>query len=246
MLSELLKLPPRPLISLVGAGGKTTTMYTLASELARQDKHVIITTTTNIYIPKAGETDTLIVSLETPTLIKMTNAAWKQHHRVTIASKVIGAGKMAGLQPDQPHELFAKSGADLIIVEADGARHSMIKAPAEHEPVIPPQTNVVLLMMSAEAIDKPLSTEVAHRPERIASVLGISQGDILTPERIARLIISEQGGMKNIPQQARVYVLITHVVEKQPVVQRLVSLLQYASRLSEVFCSAEPGSWFTP
>src|SRR5207248_2686934 len=137
------------------------------------------------------------------------NAAWKQHQRVTVAAKVIGAGKIAGLQPHQPYELLTKGGAHVVIVEADGARHTMIKAPAEHEPAVPPQTNVALLLISAAAINQPLSAEVAHRPERVAAVLGISQGDILTPARIARLVVSEHGGMKNIPEAARVYVMIT-------------------------------------
>ena len=71
LLSELIALPALPLISLVGAGGKTTTMYTLASELAQKHKRVITTTTTSIYFPRQGETDTLIVAAETPVLIKM-------------------------------------------------------------------------------------------------------------------------------------------------------------------------------
>ncbi len=50
-LSSLIRLPAKPLISIVGAGGKTTTMYTLAAELAAQGKRVVTTTTTNIYIP---------------------------------------------------------------------------------------------------------------------------------------------------------------------------------------------------
>jgi probable selenium-dependent hydroxylase accessory protein YqeC len=245
LLSQLIDLPPHPLISIVGAGGKTTTMYTLASELASQGKRVITTTTTNIYLPKQGETDTLIVSPESPTLLKMINAAWQQHRRITIASRAIGAGKVAGLQSDQPYELLTKSGADVVIVEADGARHSMIKAPAEYEPVVPLQTNIVLLMMSAEAINQPLSAEVAHRPERIAAVLGINQGDILTPARIARLMTNEQGAMKNVPEMARVYVLITHVsIEKQDVVQELVMLVQDSQRLSGICSSAQPGEWF--
>src|SRR5205085_12331129 len=125
-LSELLDLPPRPLISIVGAGGKTTTMYTLANELAQRGNRVITTTTTNIYFPKQDETDTLIVAAETPALLKMISAAWKHHHRVTVAGRAIGSGKVAGLQPDQPYELLMKSGADVVIVEADGARHKMI------------------------------------------------------------------------------------------------------------------------
>ncbi|HLQ28839.1 MAG TPA: selenium cofactor biosynthesis protein YqeC, partial [Ktedonobacteraceae bacterium] len=245
LLSQLINLPPLPLISIVGAGGKTTTMYTLASELAAQGKRVITTTTTNIYLPKQGETDTLIVSPQTSTLLKMVNAAWQQHRRVTVAGGVIGAGKLAGLHPDQPYQLLAKSGADALIVEADGARHSMIKAPAEHEPVVPPQTNVALLMMSAEAINQPLSAVIAHRPERVAAVLGIRQGDLLTPARIAALMTSEQGAMKNIPEQAVIYLLITHVsLGKRDVVQQVVSLVKRSPRLSGICCSVELGEWF--
>ncbi len=246
VLSDLLDLPPRPLISIVGAGGKTTTMYTLASELAQHGNRVITTTTTNIYFPKQGETDTLIVATETSLLLKMVNAAWKQHHRVTVAGRAIGAGKIAGLQPDQPYELLMKSGADVVIVEADGARHKMIKAPAEHEPVVPPQTNVALLMMSAEAINQPLSGEIAHRPERVAAVLGINQGDILTPSLVARLMMSEEGGVKNIPEMAKVYVLITHVMEeRRDEVRQVAELVRGSGKESEVFCSAQSGEWFS-
>ncbi|HEX6551821.1 MAG TPA: selenium cofactor biosynthesis protein YqeC [Ktedonobacteraceae bacterium] len=245
MLSDIIDIPPGSLVSLVGAGGKTTTMYTLASELAGKGMHVVTTTTTNIYFPGQGETDTLIVSPETPTLLKMVNSAWKQHHRVTVAGRVIGAGKIGGVQVNQPFELLAKGGADIVIVEADGARHRMIKAPVEHEPVIPYRTNLAFLLMSAEAINQPLSTEVAHRPERIASVLGIRQGDILTPARVARLMTSEQGAMKNIPEQTMIYLLITHVaIKQQDAVHELISLVHHYHRLARVVCSAEPGNWF--
>ncbi len=245
LLSSLIDLPARPLISIVGAGGKTTTMYTLATELAEQGKRVITTTTTNIFFPRQGETDTLIIAAGTPQLFKMINTAWKKQYRITVAAAAISADKLAGLQPDQPYELLKKSGADAVIVEADGARHHMIKAPAEHEPVVPPQTNMALLMMSAEAINQPLSSEIAHRPEQIAKVAGIYQGDILTPAVIARLMMSEQGGMKNIPRTATAYLLITHVSEeRQDAVRELAHLVQQSHRLSGVLSSKKPGEWF--
>src|SRR5256885_5622110 len=246
MLSELLDLPPRSLISLVGAGGKTTTIYTLASELAQRGSHIITTTTTNIYFPKQGETDMLIVAAEPPALIILISAAWEQHQRVTVAGKAIDTDKIGGLQLDQPYELLMKSGADVVIVEADGARHGMIKAPAEHEPAVPPQTNVALLMMSAEAINQPLSGGIAHRPERVAAVLGINQGEVLTPALVARLMTSEEGGMKNIPEMAKVYVLITHVTEeKWDEVREVVELVRGSGKVSGVFYSAHPGEWFS-
>ena len=69
LLCDLIDLPTYPLITIVGAGGKTTTMYTLASELAQRGKRVITTTTTQIFYPEPGETDALIVATDTPILL---------------------------------------------------------------------------------------------------------------------------------------------------------------------------------
>src|SRR5437764_8348081 len=196
LLCDLIELPTSSLIAIIGAGGKTTTMYTLADELAQRGKRVITTTTTQIFYPEPYETDTLIIASETHALLKTIDEAWQQYHRVTVARAVLRTEKLAGLQPEQPYELLVKSGADAVIVEADGARHRMIKAPAQHEPVMPLQMNVALLMMSAEAFNQPLSERIAHRPEQVAKVTGIKVGDVLSPAVIARLILSELGAMK--------------------------------------------------
>ena len=245
LLCDLIDLPTSPLIAIVGAGGKTTTMFTLASELAQRGKRVITTTTTQIFYPEPSETDALIVATETPELLKSIDEAWQQYHRITVAGTVLRTDKLAGLQPEQPYELLMKSGADIVIVEADGARHRVIKAPAEYEPVIPLQTNVALLMMSAEAINQPLSAEIAHRPEQVATVTGINVGDVLSPAVIARLITSEQGALKHIPKTASVYLLITHAsVFHKETIRELASLVLSSSRLTGVLSSEQPGVWF--
>jgi len=245
LLSDLIDLPTGSLIAIVGAGGKTATMYTLASELAQRGKRVITTTTTQIFYPEPGETDTLIVASETDALLKKIDAALQQYHRVTVAGNVLRTEKLAGLQPEQPYELLVKSCADVVIVEADGARHRMIKAPAEHEPVIPLKTNVALLLMSAEAINQSLSDRIAHRPELVAKVTGIHMGDVLSPAVIARLITSEQGALKHIPKTAAVYLLITHAsMAQKAAIHELLSLLRCSSRVVDVLSSEKPGEWF--
>lgn len=245
MLIDLLSLPERPLVSIVGAGGKTTTMYTLAREMAERGQRVITTTTTNIYFPEKGQTDAFVVAEQPSTLLHTVQSISARYRRVTAVSRVAEAGKLAGLQPDQPYDLLTKTDAAAVIVEADGARGRLIKAPADHEPVIPSQSNIVLIMMSAAAINSPLSETIAHRLERIAALLGIAQGDILTPERITQLVASEQGGMKGIPDQARVYLLITGATDdRMEAVQQLPTLLRAAPRLTGVLFSAEIGSWF--
>jgi probable selenium-dependent hydroxylase accessory protein YqeC len=130
-------------------------------------------------------------------------------------------------------------------VEADGAKHRMIKAPAEHEPVIPLQTNVALLLMSAEAMNQPLNDRIAHRPELVAKVTGIRMGDVLSPAVIARLIISEQGTLKHIPKTAAAHLLITHAsMAQKAAIRELVYCVRSSPRLANVFCSDKPGEWF--
>ena len=246
LLCDLIDLPTSPLVAITGAGGKTTTMYTLASELALRGKRVITTTTTQIFYPEPDETDTLIVASETYALLKTIDEAWQQYHRLTVAGTVLRTNKLAGLQPEQPYELLVKGGADVVIVEADGARHHMIKAPAEHEPVIPLQTNVALLLMSAEAINQPLSDRIAHRPERVATVTGINVGDVLTPAVIVRLITSEQGALKHIPETAKAYLLITHAsMAQKAAIRELVYLMRCSPRIVGVLISDKPGEWVT-
>lgn len=244
MLIDLLDLPPHPLISIVGAGGKTTTMYTLAREMAERGQRVITTTTTNIFYPEKDQTDAFVMAAQPSTLLHIVQTIPARYRRITAVSHVTEAGKLAGLQPDQPYDLLTKTDAAAVIIEADGARGRLIKAPAAHEPVISLQSNVVLIMMSAATINQPLSEAIAHRPERIAALLGITQGDMLTPERVERLVTSEQGGMKNIPAQAQVYLLITGATDdRQAVVQQLSASLRSAPRLAGVLCSVEIGVW---
>ena len=54
-LPEALRLEGGGVVSLVGAGGKTSLMYRLARELAGAGQSVLTTTTTHIYPPSADQ-----------------------------------------------------------------------------------------------------------------------------------------------------------------------------------------------
>jgi len=91
-----------------------------------------------------------------------------------------------------------------------------------------------------------LSEEIAHRPERVVAVLGINQSDILTPALGSRLMMSEEGGIKDIPEMARVYVLITHVTEeRRDGVREVACLVRGSGKTPDVFCLEQRGEWFS-
>ena len=112
MLSNLIYLPAQPLISLVGAGGKTTTMYTLARELARAGQRVVTTTTTQIFRPTSDETEQLIIEEKPSLLLDMVKASLQQHRHVTIAGSINERSKLMSVPPDVPALLLRQVSDD--------------------------------------------------------------------------------------------------------------------------------------
>jgi probable selenium-dependent hydroxylase accessory protein YqeC len=68
-----------------------------------------------------------------------------------------------------------------------------IKAPKPGEPVLPPGTSIVLVVVSARALGQPLGNRTAQRPDRIAAITGAEIGAPFTPLHMARLLTHEEG-----------------------------------------------------
>jgi molybdenum cofactor cytidylyltransferase len=95
------------------------------------------------------------------------------------------------------------------LIEADGSRRHLLKAPVDHEPAIPGCANVVVIVASLDAIDQPLNETIVHRWEIFANLSGARREEPITVELIARVLLHEKGGLKNIPVTARACVLLT-------------------------------------
>jgi probable selenium-dependent hydroxylase accessory protein YqeC len=119
-------------------------------------------------------------------------------------------GKVTGPTPDDTDRLFLETTADHVVVEADGARSMSVKAPADHEPVIPGRSTLVIVVASIDAVGRPIR-EVAHRPERVAALAAIAEDEILTTSDLASVLLHPDGGLKDIPESARVAVVVTRV-----------------------------------
>jgi probable selenium-dependent hydroxylase accessory protein YqeC len=202
-LSSALGLGPKEVVALVGAGGKTDLMLALAQELAGRGQKVVATTTTKVWKRQAERAPCMI--------LMRSHARWRESFRtglqgeghVFLGHEVLDSGKVQGIDRDLAAELSKDPLVDHVIVEADGANGRPLKAPADHEPVIPACTTTVVAVMGVEALGAALKADMVFRPERFQQLTGLKQGDRLTPKAIAPIFRSSSGLYKNSPQSAR-------------------------------------------
>jgi probable selenium-dependent hydroxylase accessory protein YqeC len=210
-LTETLGIKAGDVISLVGAGGKTTLMFRLAKELSLSGKKVVTTTTTKILEPASGETGFLFVDSDGERIKDFLRGHLGQYHHITIASERLEPGKLKGISPNLVDELTHSQGFDAVVIEADGAAGRPVKAPREHEPVIPTSTTLVVAVLGVDGLDTKLDEENVFQPERVSRITGIPMGERLTDEAMARLVIHPQGIFKGAPSSARCVAFLNKV-----------------------------------
>lgn len=173
-------------IALVGSGGKTTLLYMLARELAAAKYRVVVTTSTHIYLPQIHQVPQTLLfdDASSADIITTVSEAIQQHGLIAIGTRSAG-GKMTSLSLDLLDRLTDL--ADFILIEADGSKQLPIKAWADHEPVLPTCTSMVLILAGLSCLEKPLSA-TCHRPQLAAEWLGCSLEHPLMPDDLVTLI----------------------------------------------------------
>ena len=200
-LFDAFNLSKTDLVALVGGGGKTTTMFALGREAKGQGLKTVLTTTTRIYCPSNSEL-AIVATQNSQELLSEVRSKLITLPRVVVGAKLSPDNKLVGLDPHLIPGLL-DAGADLVIVEADGAAHKPFKAPADHEPVIPDASSVVISVVGVDCLDRPLLPEYVHRPELVAELSGISPGDRITPDIVARVLTHPLGFRKGLPENCR-------------------------------------------
>ena len=200
-------------VSLVGGGGKTTLLYAMAAYCAGKGWHVLVTTTTHIMQPPGGvwaQTDEQLEALWANGCYAVAGAA-APNQKLTIPP----AGQLKCWM----------NRADLVLVEADGAKRMPCKVPAEHEPVLLPQSDIVLAVAGLSALGRPIC-EVCFRVPLALQLLGAEPGDVLTPEYLAALLASENGGRKLV-QNRTFYVVLNQAdtLQRQKLGEKTLELL---------------------
>lgn len=176
-----------PILSVVGAGGKTTTITALAREYQKRHIPVVVTTTTHMKIEEAPWFVLKPDKEKVKEVLDLEGMAW-----VGIPDK---DGKMKA-PTGQFLEQLIQWGVP-VLIEADGSKRLPLKAPAAYEPVLLKETTHVLSLYGLDAVGRSIE-EVCFRPELAAGLLKKRVTDLVCPGDILSLAMSTKSGKKGI------------------------------------------------
>lgn len=239
-LTDALALPDQgALISIVGGGGKSALLFALGDRLPGR---VVLTTTTRIF---AAQIARAVASHAVDSSVRETDldSVLREAPSGVLLIGHVEGEKAMGIDPHLPARWLAREDVACVVVEADGSRMRPIKAPAEHEPAIANATTDLVIALGIDALEGPLSA-TAHRPDRVAALLQVSQDAPLDEGGIARLVCHPEGGLKNVPNDARVVVMINKVESKgqRARAEHIAETLLREPRIDRVIAGALEGA----
>ena len=215
-IESILCREPRGVLSLTGAGGKTSLMFHLARLLASSGAKVLTTTTTKIFPPTAEQSETVLIAADPAEIVRQAATCLGASRHLTAATaRQADTGKLVGFAPEAIATFAASSLFDWILVEADGSARRPLKAPAGHEPVIPAVTTVLVSVAGLEVLGQPLTEEKVFRSELAGQLMGLAAGEIVTEAALVRLIAHPLGSFKGAPVNARRFIFLNQADDRK-------------------------------
>lgn len=188
-LREALGCGRGDVVAIVGAGGKTTLAYALCAEAGAAGLRAIVTATTHMGEPPPGAGP--LVRWDggggRPALAE----ALAAHGCASVSGPPASGRRLAGLQPASIPGLLEL--ADLVVVQADGARGRPFKLPAAHEPALPDGATLAVVCVGLDALGAPLDEDHVHRLPEVLAACGLQRGERLDETALAAALAHPAG-----------------------------------------------------
>ena len=175
-------------ITVVGAGGKTSTIFELGNELSNLNKKTIITTTTHMKLDK----DFLLIDEDFN--IENLKKILQKNNLIKIGKKESDY-KVKSLDEDTLKRCIDIS--DFLLIEGDGSKRLPLKAPKDNEPVIIQETDLVIGLIGFDSLDKKIE-ETCHRPELVSKLLHKNIKENINIFDLVEIIKNKNGLKKNV------------------------------------------------
>jgi molybdenum cofactor cytidylyltransferase len=208
-------------VAFVGAGGKTTAMFKLARELG---SNVVIAATTHL-----GTWQTELADVHITTDATSIDDLEQNYQGVILVTGESDGDRVQPINNELVYWLrqYCKDHSIPLLIEADGARQKPLKAWAEHEPPIPEFVDEVVQLVGLTGLGKPLTYEYVHRAGIYSELSGLPGNELVSPDTAIRVLTHPDGGLKNIPENARRVVMLNQAdtLELQSVAHTMTTSL---------------------
>jgi probable selenium-dependent hydroxylase accessory protein YqeC len=202
-LISALALGSKEHLALVGGGGKTTLMFTLAEALRKEGRRVVTGTTTKVRLPESLHALKSVFLSSDPDWERSLRTGLDTHGHVFFCNEILPSGKVTGITKSLADTLWKNPWIDHLILEADGAAGRPVKAPESHEPVIPDSVTMVIAVVGLDALGAPFDEEHVFRMDRFEKITGLKPGEDITPGGLSRVFEGREGLFKGTPPMAR-------------------------------------------
>lgn len=195
-----LKNEKSPIISVVGAGGKTSTIEYIVNEYNNIGDKAIVSTTTHMFQPL--------------------NFAWCKEESMELLEKCLETDNVVWLGIPANHEKMKSPDLSFfdkvkqlnipLVIESDGSKRLPFKVPAEKEPVILEESDIVIGVLGMDALGRPMK-EVCFRYELATKLLDKSEDELITKEDYVSIILNNWGLRKGIKNGMKYIVFLNKV-----------------------------------
>jgi probable selenium-dependent hydroxylase accessory protein YqeC len=186
------------MVAITGGGGKTSLLFSLARHL-QKNASVLVTTTTKIRRAYPSDMEEYLISLN-PALDDLRDTVSRPKH-IVVGDSVKNL-KLVGIAPELADAFFQGGFARHVLAECDGSRGLPFKAYEDYEPVMPSCTTLHIVVVGAEILSAPLSSQNVFRFGLLKERWGVSGGEAVSIETLAQILESPSEYLKGSPEGA--------------------------------------------
>lgn len=197
-LVDAFDIKNKDVITIVGAGGKTSLMFS-ASSLLRKEYKVLVTTTTNIYVPSEKLYDKIIMLGEIKDedykkLIEKSNNGVYVIGNKIVNKETSNRSKIKGLSVEVLDKITPYF--DIVIIEGDGSKEKPLKGWKDFEPVVYNKTTKTIGVVDIKTIRLNINEDNIHRLDEFLKVINDEESQKVKVKHLKNLILNKSGLFK--------------------------------------------------
>lgn len=197
-LIDAFDIKNKDVITIVGAGGKTSLMFS-ASTLLRKKYKVLVTTTTNIYVPSEKFYDKMIMLSEIKDedykkLIEKSNNGVYVIGNKIVNKEASNKSKIKGLSVEVLDKITPYF--DIVIIEGDGSKEKPLKGWKDLEPVVYNKTTKTIGVVDIKTIGLNINENNIHRLDEFLKIINDKESQKVKVKHLKNLILNKSGLFK--------------------------------------------------